>query len=265
MKMPPYAAAGLAADNASSPALGGRTALQGGQPQRKKPLMRKFEVAHLTPSGDFHETSRLAPALPAFEDAFAAIGRGAILPTDQGPRAIEDIWPGDTVLTVSHGPQQVLWKGGMTIVPGARNARPQMGSMTRVTADALGLGRPAPDVVLGPAARIVHRAPGIARLTGAETALVPVRDFIDQSQIIELMPIAPVHCYQLGFAAHCILGVNGLQLESLHPGAPHTLGLRSDMQALLLSLFPHFDTLADAGALHLPRIRLRDLDLFDVA
>ena len=227
--------------------------------------MRKYEIAHLTPSGDIHDISRLAPALPVFEDAFAAIGRGALLPTSRGPCAIEDLYPGDTVLTASHGPQTLLWKGSMIIVPTTQDLRHEIGTMTRVTSEALGYGRPSPDVVLGPAARIVYSAPGIDRLTGSAEALVPLRDFIDQSSIIELMPVSPVHCYQLGFAQHCRLTVNGLEIESLHPGAPHTLGLRGDMQQLLLSLFPHVETLGDFGPLHLPRIRLRDLDLFDVA
>ena len=66
--------------------------------------------------------------------------------------------------------------------------------MTRITADALGFGRPTPDLVLGPAARILHRSPAARILTGADAALIPVRNFIDGDQLIELRPIAPVHC-----------------------------------------------------------------------
>ncbi len=260
---PPYAA-GLAARN-QSPVSSGRFARQDGRPQRSKPLMRKYEVAHLTPSQEIVDVTRLAPALPAFEDAFAAIGRGAIVQTSFGPCAVEDLLPGDKVLTESHGTQTLLWRGSMTIVPGAQNARPEMGTMTRVTADALGLGRPSPDLVLGPAARMIHRAPGVRTLTGSDAAFVPVRDFIDQSQIIELTPIAPVHCYQMGFAQHCRVNVNGIEIESLHPGAAHTLGLKGEMLSLFLSMFPHVESLQDFGSMLYPRIGLRDLDLFDVA
>lgn len=227
--------------------------------------MRKYEIAHLTPNNDFHEATRLAPASPAFEDAFAAIGRGAILQTSIGPCAVEDLLPGDMIETASHGMQKLLWRGTMTIVPGAQNRRPEMGTMTRLTADALGYGRPAPDLVLGPAARICHRAPGVRTLTGSEAAFVPVRDFIDGSSIVELTPIAPVHCYQLGFADHCQISVNGIEIETLHPGVPHMLGLRPDMMSLLLSLFPHMERMSDFGAMLHPRISLRDLDLFEVA
>ena len=265
MKLTPPPAAGLAVEKFPRPDQSDRFASQDGRSQRTRPLMRKYGIAHLTPNGDFHEVSRLAPASRPFEDCFAAFGRGAILQTLNGPTAIEDIYPGDTVQTTTSGPQQVLWKGTMAIVPGTQNSRPEMGTMTRVTADALGLGRPSPDLVLGPAARLLHNAPGVRTLTGADSALVPVRDFIDQSQIIELNPMAPVHVYQLGFADHERVNVNGVEIETLHPGPVHSLRLRSDMQGLLMTLFPHKKSLADFGGMRHPRIRLRDLDVFDFA
>lgn len=265
MKMTPAAVAGLATDQNMPPAHTDRFTRHDGRSPRTRPLMRKYEIAHLTDTNMIEETTRIAPALPAFEDCFAALGRGAILQTSTGPVAIEDLLPGDEIITSSSGPQKLLWKGTMTIVPGSQNTRPEMGTLTRVTTDAFGMGRPGPDLVLGPSARILHRAPGIKALTGSEVAFVPVRDFIDASQIVELTPATAVQIYQLGFAQQERIMVNGLELESLHPGAVHNLGLRSDMQQLLLTLFPHMFSLADFGMTLHPRIRLRDLDLFQVA
>ena len=265
MKPTPSLTAGLAVAQNSSPGSLDRQTRYDGRSLRTRPLMRKYEIAHLTSSHEIEDVTRLAPATAAFEEAFAALGRGAILQTAMGPTAVEDLLPGDMVETTSGGLQKLLWKGSMTIVPGAQNSRPAMGTMTRVTADALGLGRPSPDLVLGPAARLVHKAPGVRTLTGSEAAFVPVRDFIDQSQIIELTPIAPVHVYQLGFAQHERMKVNGIEIESLHPGPVHALGLRPEMQSLLLSLFPHKSALTEFGTMIHPRIRLPDLDLFEVA
>jgi hypothetical protein len=227
--------------------------------------MRKYEVAHLTPSYDIEEFTRLAPAAAVFEDCFAAIGRGAILQTEMGPVAVEDLLPGDRVKTSINGFQTLKWRGGMTIVPGARNKRPEMGTMTRLTSDALGYGRPGLDLVLGPSARILHKAPGIQTLTGSAHAFAPARDFIDGSSIIELRPIAPLHCYQLWFDNHEQINVNGIEIETLHPGLPHMVQMRSDMQLLFMSLFPHKHDMADFDNLLHPRINLRDLDLFAVA
>ena len=263
MTISPSAAAGLAVENHSSPVRLDRFASQDGRSQRTKPLMRKYEIAHLTSSNEIHDITRLAPALPAFEECFAAMGRGAILQTEHEPIAVEDLLPGDRVLTASSGFQTLKWKGSMTIVPGSQNADPAMAKLTRITADALGLGRPGPDLVLGPGARLVHKTAGVRTLTGCIAAFIPARDYVDSSQIIELTPIAPVHVYQLGFDAHERMIVNGVELESLHPGAIHTLGMRLEYQQLLLSLFPHKDDLGHFGGMLHPRIRLKDLDIFE--
>jgi hypothetical protein len=227
--------------------------------------MRKYDVLYLTEKGEINEVSRKAPATPVFEDCFAALGRGSILQTKNGPVAVEDLLPGDEVLTSSNGYKTLLWHGMMQIIPSAPNSRHEIGTMTRITADSFGMGRPLPDLVLGPAARMRHRHPGVKMLTGADEAFVPVRDFIDSSNVIEITPFTPVSVYQIGFEKHECVQVNGIDVETLHPGAPHMIQLKPEMRPLFISLFPHKNSIADFGALYLPRLRLRDLDLFEVA
>jgi len=263
MITPPRSAAPIGAGSQSN--LPATTSSQDAPPQRAKPVMRKYEVTYLTEDRQIEEFSRIAPAAPPFEEAFAAIGRGAIVQTEMGPVAVEDLLPGDRVKTESNGFQTLRWRGTMTIVPGAKNKRPEMGTMTRLTSDAMGFGKPGPDLVLGPSARVMHKAPGIKTLTGSEVAFVPVRDFIDGSSIIELKPVAPVHCYQLGFDHHERISVNGIEIETLHPGLPHTIPMRQDMLMLFMSLFPHKQRLSDFETLLHPRLNLKDLDLFAVA
>ncbi len=264
MTYTPPTTAGLAVDTYTSPARSGRIASPSGQLRRVMPLMRKYGVAHLTPLSEIHENTMIAPALPAFEDAFAAFGRGAILRTQNGPMAVEDLLPGDNVMT-SLGVQTLQWRGTMTIMPEAENPRAHMRTMTRITTDAMGYGRPAPDLVLGPAARLLQKSPAAKTLTGRDTVLIPARDYIDGSQIIELRPIAPVCCYQLGFARHACVNVNGIDVETLHPGPVHSLGVRGDLQDMFLDMFPHIKRYSDFGDLIAPRLRREDLDLVNAA
>ncbi len=261
MKTTSHTTAGLAVAPYTSPAQSGRIASPSGQLPRSKPLMRKYEVAHLTPSQNIADFTKIAPAMPVFEDAFAAFGRGAIFQTKNGPMAVEDLLPGDEIMTTDQGYQTLMWHGKMVIAPGEKNPRAEMGTMTRITADALGYGRPAPDLVLGPAARMLHRSPAGQVLTGVQDVMIPVRDFIDSDQIIELRPIAPVHCYQIGFARHASVNVNGINIETLHPGPAHSLGLGPEMLAHFMQLFPHMRRPADFGPLTAPRLRKADLDL----
>ena len=227
--------------------------------------MRRYEVVHLLPNGDIDEFSRIAPAHPAFEDAFASLARGTLLSTDRGTIAIEDILPGDKVKTITNGFQTVTWRGCISIIPGAAGQLPGMGKLTRISADALGIGRPMPDLMLGPAARLYHRTPAIQHITGHNAAFVPATDFIDGVNIIETTPQAPVQVFQLAFEGHERFAANGVEVDSYNPGARHQLGLQGQMLALYLDLFPQVERLEDFGYLQHPRMSLRDVGLFDVA
>ncbi len=257
MTYTPPTTAGLAVEPNTSLAQSGRIASPSGQLTRMMPLMRKYEVAHLTPSLEIHDAIISAPAVPLFENAFAAFGHGAIVHTECGPMAVEDLLPGDRVMTTHHGMQTLMWRGAMSLSPNDQN----LGTMTRITAEALGMGRPSLDLVLGPSARILHRSPAVQVLTGAAEAMIPVSDFADGSQIIALRPVSRVQFYQLGFAKHTSINVNGIDVETLHPGPVHTLKLRADMQAHFSNLFAHMDSPAAFGPLAAPRLRKDDIDL----
>lgn len=231
------------------------------------PLMRKVEVVHLASptSSDIIEFTRIVPALPVFEEAFCVFGRGCLIPTDRGQIAVEDLLPGDKVRTLDAGFQTLLWRGATIISPTAPRQEPAMGKLTRIAADALGIARPMPDLVLGPRARLIHRSNGVRTLTGSPIAAVPARDFIDGNNIIEVTPATSVPVFHLGLEGHHRIPANGVEIESFHPGPAHLVGLRGELLDVYLSCFPHVETLEDFGAPDMPRLRLTDLDLFDVA
>lgn len=227
--------------------------------------MRKYEVVHLNRAGDITDFSRIAPAVPAFEEAFAALARGAILQTETGPVAVEDLLPGDRIRTVDHGFQTLIWRGSCAVVPHAVGQSREMGHLTRIAAETFGPSRPGADLVLGPSARLFHRAPGIKVLTGATGAFMPARDFCDGVSVVELTPMTAVQVYHLGFTRHQMITANGVAIESYHPGPAPMLGLKGEMLSLFLSLFPHVRDLSDFGAPAYPRLRVSDLDLFNAA
>ena len=266
MKTTPNASAGLAvAKNKTPVASSARFSQRDGRPLRAQPMMRRYEVVHLLPNGDIDDFTRIAPATRAFEDSFGALARGALLKTDRGIVAIEDILPGDKVKTVTNDFQTVLWRGAMMLVPNAAGQDARMGRLIRFSADSLGIGRPMPDLMLGPSARLYHRSPTLQRVTGHEAAFVPASDFVDGVNIIEVRPQTPVQVFQLGFAAHERIAVNGVEVDSHNPGARHELGLRGDMLELYLALFPHIERIEDFGMLMHPRLSLHDLDFGVVA
>ena len=231
------------------------------------PLMRRVEVVHLASptSTDIREITRIVPATPVFEEAFCAFARGTILQTDRGLTSVEDLLPGDRVRTADDGFQTLVWRGATIVSPNAPRQDPVMGKLTRIAADALGIARPMPDLVLGPKARIIHRGDGVRTLTGSRIAAIPARDFIDGNNVIELTPPTTVPVYHLGFEGHHLVLANGVEIESFHPGPAHLLGLRGELLQVYLSCFPHVSTIEAFGPPSMPRLRLGDLDLFDVA
>lgn len=231
------------------------------------PLMRRIEVVHLASpdSADIVEFRRVVPALPAFEEAFCAFGRGAIVQTDRGQVTVEDLLPGDSVRTADAGFQNLLWRGATIISPTAPRQDPVMSTLTRISADAMGIARPMPDLILGPRARLIHRAEGVRKLTGSEMAAIPARDFIDGDNVVRLTPPSAGPVYHLGFAGHHRIVANGMEIESYHPGPAHLFGLRGELLDVFLSCFPHADSIEAFGPPSMPRLNLNDLDLFDVA
>ena len=222
---------------------------------------RKYEVMYLDAHGRFNEYVTVARAHPAFEDAFAALGHSAVVQTQNGYMSVEDVMPGDDVRLADGSFETLQWRGRITLNLGSEDPKVKKATMTRITGDALGYSRPSQDLVLGPSARILHRASGIRKVTGVDAAFIPAADFVDGNNVLSLEPTTPVSVYQFGFAAQRSLPVNGIEVETLHPGSAFNLGLRGDALREYLSLFPHKRSFEDFGLMNHPRLRMRDLDL----
>lgn len=222
---------------------------------------RKYEIMFLDRDGRFNEFSTIARAIPAFEDAFAAIGHNAIVQTENGYTSVEDVYPGDKIRMTDGSFDTLLWRGRITLNPAQKTENASPITMTRITGDAFGDNRPTQDLVLGPSARILYRSSGIRRITGCEAAFIPASDFVDGNNVLTLRPSGPVSVFQFGFDKQRSLSVNGMEIETLHPGTAFNLGLRGDTLREYLSLFPHKRSFEDFGLLDHPRLRLRDLEL----
>lgn len=235
------------------------------QPQRDPIMLRRYDVIHQTSSGEMADFARVAPALPAFEEAFSAFARGTVFDTENGPVAVEDLLPGDMIRTVDNGYQPLLWRGSIMLVPSLPDQARKRGQLTRISAGTFGPNRPARDLVLGPAARLYHRSPAAKALSGQSGAFIPVQDFTDGVSIVDLTPMTAVQVFHLAFDEQERLLSDGIEVESYHPGPIHRFALRGEMLGIYMTLFPHLARVADITTPRYPRLRLQDLDLFNVA
>ena len=224
------------------------------------PLTRRYEIAYLDAAGRFDTCTRLAPAIPEFEEAFSAFARGTVIATDDGPVAVEDLVPGMRALTAEGRAERITWIGSITLFP--QRALPGMhcSTLTRITTDAFGVGRPMPDLVLGPRARVLLRDARCRLAAGTDTAYAPICSFIDGVSIIEVNLVAPISVFHIVLERQGSIRAAGLEVESFHPGSRMADGFDPQVAQIFLSLFPHMRSLSDFGALSHPRMTLAEME-----
>ena len=246
--------------HAKSPALylpiGARPAPR---PPRPAFMTRRYETHWLTADGRIDSSTRVAPALPEFEEAFSAIARGTLIETTQGFVAVEDLEPGMVAITAEGRRETITWIGSMTLFP--PNTVPGLATttMTRITADAFGGGRPMPDLLLGAQARILMKD-ARTRAAGHAAAYLPARALIDGEAIVEVTPVAPVTMFHLVLERQGSLSCAGIEVESFHPGKSAADRMDPQLAALFIALFPQMKTFADFGPMAHVRLAADEME-----
>ena len=233
----------------ASPAMNDPAALR----NRPKQQLRRYEVSALTRDGEAVTTRHIAPALPIFEDAFCAFSRGTLIDTETGPVAIEDLQPGERIVTSEGHVQPLLWKGSTMIVPGRPGPQGRNMRLTRILSDSFGMQRPQAFVVVGPSARLFLTPSHLRGSSDGRQMLTPIQEFVDGNSVIETAPPTAVEVFHICLRRHATIRIDGLEFETYHPGEDAARLISHQMRPLFFSLFPHADTFGDFGPLVHPR------------
>lgn len=219
-----------------------------------KPQLRRYEVSSLLPNGNIAETRHIAPALPLFDEAFCAFTRGSLVETTTGPIAVEDLLPGDLLITDMGEPQPLVWKGTTSLMPARVDSKGRQHRLTSFMADSLGLQKPMSSMVAGPSARLLRLPSNGSGHSDGSPLLIPAASFQDDMSIFETTPPTVVDLYHICLPQHAIIKVGGLEFETYHPG-PDALKLVSyAIKTLFLNLFSHVDSLSGFGPLAYERL-----------
>ena len=213
-----------------------------------RPPMRRFDIKWLDATGAITETSQIGPAHPVFEDAFSAFARGSMVATETGPVAVEDLLPGDKILTETGPALPLVWHGSMTCNPGLSLPTGHSIALNRISPDSFGLTRPEQVLVTGPGARLARHLPNARDLSGVQYALTRVSALQDGYQVVETVPPSAVQLFHLCLPQHAIITVGGLQFETYHPGGDIPFA-NTGLRAAFLGLFPHILKFSDFGQL----------------
>ena len=211
--------------------------------QRQRIPTRRAEITWLTQDGQVENKTCFIPAMPVFQDAMSAMAQGALVQTPTGPVAIEDLEPGMEVCTADGENEVIQWIGSMTIFPNAADLSLPQAMLYRVTDGGYGLDRSAPDLMLGPSARLL---PGLSASDSA-SPLHNISGLADGYSVIEIRPMSAVRVFHISLKNHRLLRVNGVLVESYHPGAEARLNLSREMFPIFMGIFPHMTSEGDFG------------------
>lgn len=223
-------------------------------PAPRARLNRRFDTEWFDGT-DVQYDTRVAPALPVFEEAFGAFTHGILIQTEHGPVAIEDLQPGTMIESASGRMLRLMWKGSITLVPGAPTLNEEPDRLYRVMPDAFGIGRPSQDQTFGPHARRLDRDPKVRASLGVDGALMPVSELVDGYGVITVNPVSPTRVYHLACEEHETILASGMEVETYHPGPDAPLSMSEEMMEIFMSFFPYLSSIRQFGRLTAPRVR----------
>ena len=212
-------------------------------PAGKRPQLRPCRTMWLDPAGQIQDSRFLVPAHDLFDAAFCAFARGTLVDTPSGPTAIEDLLPGDSVLTEDGTPRPITWIGATTIAPNRAPTARQV-PLFRVMPDAFGMARPLSHLIVGPSARV---------LDPMEQALGSLSMMEDGIQVTRLTPPSPVELFHLCLHSHAMIRMGGMAFESYHPGHGALREVGPAMRELFMRIFPQIEHITDFGMMAHPR------------
>jgi len=159
---------------------------------------------------------------------FTCFAAGTQVDTPSGARAIEDIAPGDPVLTRDRGAQPVRWIGARSL--------PRPGALGAVVIGAGAMGNDA-ELRVSPGHRILIRGWRAQAICGEAEVLVAARDLINGDTIWQDTK-TPVTYYHMLFDQHEIVSTSGVDSESYHPTTTGLKDLSPATRDEVLMLFP---------------------------
>ncbi|WP_298839168.1 Hint domain-containing protein [uncultured Roseobacter sp.] len=227
-------------------------------PGQSSPGTRIADIAALRPDGSMVIGQRRIPALAVFDAAFSAFAQGTLIQTQHGQTAVEDLQPGDAVLTSDGQHSEITWIGSASFAPTQGMGRMPL---TRIMADSFGVSRPDSFVSLGAGARLLQSQPGTAKARDGQQVLTPARAFVDGVNVIEMSPPTPVRLFHIGLRGHAAVVAAGLEVESYHPGRDPLQHMSQTLSDVFMSLFPHISALSDFGPMKFARLSGDDADL----
>ncbi|MFB9150846.1 Hint domain-containing protein [Roseovarius ramblicola] len=162
---------------------------------------------------------------------------GTRIRTPGGEVPVEDLRPGDLVLTRDEGAQPLRWTGSRTVAATGDFAP------VRIVADTFGRHD---EIWLSPLHRVLVRDALAELLFGESEVLVAARDLVND-RTVRRVAGGEVTYVHLMFDRHQVIWSGGLATESFLPGPQTAHSFETEIVAEICALFPGIDLASGAG------------------
>lgn len=161
---------------------------------------------------------------------------GIVTVTETGERAVEDLRPGDRVVTRDHGVQTVRWVGQRSLAFGQLQADPHLKPVL-IRKGSLGRNVPDRDMLISPNTRALARSDRTTLRLDRTEALVAAKNLAAGRSIrgVDVLGVTYVHFI---FDRHEIVLANGLWIEAFHPHDASLGAVGNAQRSEIFEIFP---------------------------
>jgi hypothetical protein len=170
------------------------------------------------------------------QGAIACFVAGTKILTVGGQRPVEQLVPGDRILTRDHGLQTLRWIG-CRHVDASEVAEFEAVRPIRIAKGALGNGMPDRDLLVSPEHRVMVSGDKVAELVGEEEALIAAK-FLIGREGVTVEEVEAVIYYHLMFDDHELVLSEGTWTESFLPGLGAMNGMDVEAVEELYEIYP---------------------------
>ena len=179
---------------------------------------------------------------------------GTVIQTSMGEVKIEDLAVGDLVRTMDHRYQPIRWIGGRRLSRAELDANPKLNPV-RISAGALGAGKPEVDLLVSPQHRLLVKSKIAERIFDNIEVLIPANKLIAIEGVDFEIDTTGVAYFHMLFEAHQIVFANGAPTESLFTGPEALKSVSAEARMEIETLFPEIIThdFVPVSARHIPK------------
>ena len=169
---------------------------------------------------------------------------GTLIATEHGRRAIEQLSPGDRVVTRDNGLKRVMWIGRRDVSYTELADNPGLQPIL-VKARAFGEGLPHRDMLVSPQHRFLVGPRVSPFMGGQDEALISARHLVDRQKVMAV-PALGVSYIHILCNAHEVILADGTWTESFHPDDEIIRAIAPLQRREILGLFPEVATMGAA-------------------